>query len=252
MLIIELLGYLIVFVVGMIFGSFFNVIIYRLPKHLSIVLGRSKCPSCQNKIKSYDLIPVMSYLFLKGKCRHCGTKISIRYPIIELLTGVLWGFTFYQFGFQIISIFYCIFASLLLILMFIDIDCMILPDSLILLIMINAIIIAFLQPEISLFNRSLGFLSVSGMMLVVSLIKNGGFGGGDIKLMMACGFLLGLKLVIMAFVFAIIIGGMQAIYLLFIKKQKDIYMPFGPALCISCYFSVFYGEVILQWYLGLL
>lgn len=242
--------YIMIFVYGSTIGSFLNVVIHRLPKKEDIVLERSHCPSCGEKIKSYDLIPVISYLLLRGRCRNCKTYISKRYPLVEMFTGVICVITFMVNGCNVVSIILFIFAAILIAIGFIDWDTMTIPDSLVISIIVCSVPLFFLQPEISVWERLVGFVVISVPMLLLTMIVPGAFGGGDIKLMAASGLVLGLGNNVVAAFIGVLIGGTYAIYLLRMKKvEKKSHMPFGPSLCIGCYIAALFGDAIIQWYL---
>ncbi len=243
--------YVMTFIYGSIIGSFLNVVIYRIPRKENIALGRSHCPNCGEQIKNYDLIPIISYMILKGRCRNCKTHISKRYPLVEMFTGVICVCTFMVNGFNIISVLLAIYAMILIAISFIDWDTMMIPDELVISIIVCSIPFFFLQPEMLIWSRVGGFLIVSVPMLLLAMIVPGAFGGGDIKLMAASGLILGLGNTVVAAFIGILIGGTYAIYLLRTNKvERKGHMPFGPSLCMGCYIAALYGEAIIQWYLG--
>lgn len=249
--IINTIMYAMIFIYGSVIGSFLNVVIYRVPRKENIAKGRSHCPVCGTQIKNYDLIPILSYLLLKGSCRNCQSHISKRYPLVEIATGVICVFTFWMNGINVTSACLCIFASILLAIGLIDWDTMTIPDELVISIIICAIPFFFLQPEIAIWSRIAGFFIVSLPMLVLAMIIPGAFGGGDIKLMAASGLILGMANSVVAVFIGILIGGSYAIYLLYLKKiERKDHMPFGPSLCIGCYLGCLYGGRIIEWYLG--
>lgn len=241
---------LIIFIVGTFFGSFFNVVIYRLPLKKSIVFGSSSCTSCNTPIKAYDLIPVLSYLGLKGKCRHCNASISMRYPLIELLTGFTYLLLFLQFDFTMSFYIGIVLTSLLIILAMIDIDTMEIPDRFHIMIFILALInLAF--NDFSIYSHIGGFFIISVPLFVIALIT-GGLGGGDIKLIAVAGFLLGTPSTLVAFMIASIFGGLVALYLLIFKKEsRKTAIAFGPYLCVGIYVAYLYGPNIINWYVSL-
>ncbi len=251
--ILTIISYLMIFIYGSIIGSFLNVVIYRVPRKENIVFGRSHCPQCGEQIRWYDLVPIFSYLVLKGKCRNCKVNISKRYPLVEAFTGVIFVITFLINGMNVTSICLCCYSTILIVIGYIDADTMTIPDSLVISTLICAIPFFMVQPEISIGMRILGFFVVSVPMLLLALVIPGAFGGGDIKLMAASGLILGAANVAVAVMIAILIGGSCAIYLLARNKigKKD-HVPFGPALCIGCYIASLYGQELIHWYLGFL
>jgi len=245
-----LYGTLIV-IFGTIIGSFLNVVIYRLPKHESIVYGPSHCMQCGEKIRPYDLIPVLSYLILGGKCRHCHTKISIRYPMIELLNGLLYLWIFQVFGITADSVLLMAFTSALIVITMIDYDTMDIYDGPLILILLLGII--RLALDFSTFpSAMLGGLIVSVPLYIIAVLTKG-FGGGDIKLMTVAGFFLGAKITVVAMLFGIVTGGIWGIILLlFFKKDGKAMIPFGPFLCAGLFIASLYGIQFANWYIGLI
>jgi len=237
-----------IFGFGAIMGSFFNVVIYRLPLHESIVYGSSHCPTCQKPIKAYDLIPIISYLILNGKCRNCHQKISIRYPLIELLTAITYTLVYLVYGFSYTTLIGLILTSLLIIIAMIDIDTMEILGRFHIILLVLAII-NLLFTNLPLKDHIIGFFIISIPFLIIAYLTNG-IGGGDIKLIAVAGLLLGYQATLVAFFIASIIGGIVAVFLL-ITKQKDrkSLIAFGPYLCIGIYFAYLYGQQIFNWYL---
>ncbi len=246
---IYFLLYAFVFLLGICIGSFLNVIVYRIPKKISIAKGRSFCPDCNTKIKDYDLIPILSFLFLKGKCRNCKKEISLRYPFVEMLTGVLAVLIFINFDFTAKAFLAFAFCAILVAITLIDYDTMEIPNSLIIAIIPLAIISYFLFPEISLLDRAIGFVCVSVPMLLLTMLIPDCFGGGDIKLLAVSGLILGWKYILLATFIGILIEGAYVIIKMLLKKlKKGDHIAFGPALCAGIYLSLLYGDKILKWY----
>lgn len=241
---------IIVFIYGTIFGSFFNVVILRLPKKESLIHHSSHCPNCMEPIKAYDLIPIFSYIFLGGKCRNCKQPISLRYPIIELITALCFTLVFYRFGFSYYSIIGLFLTSILIIVAMIDIDTMEIYDRFHILLFVFALVILFITP-LTIMEHLIGFFVISVPFYIIAYLT-GGIGGGDIKLIAIAGLLLGYKATLVAFFIASILGGSMAIYLL-LTKQKDrkSLIAFGPYLCIGVYFAYLYGNELLDWYITL-
>lgn len=241
---------IIVFIYGAIFGSFFNVVILRLPKKESLIHHSSHCPNCMEPIKAYDLIPIFSYIFLRGKCRNCKQTISLRYPIIELITALCFTLVFYRFGFSYYSIIGLFLTSILIIVALIDIDTMEIYDRFHILLLVLALVILFITP-LPFTDHLIGFFVISVPFYIIAYLT-GGIGGGDIKLIAIAGLLLGYKATVVAFFIASILGGSMAVYLL-LTKQKDrkSLIAFGPYLCIGVYFAYLYGNELLDWYITL-
>lgn len=239
----------ILFIYGSIFGSFFNVVILRTPKHESLITESSHCPKCQARIKPYDLIPILSYFILGGKCRNCKSPISWRYPLIETLTGFsyVWIYLIYGLSFQ--TIIGVLLASILIIIAAIDIDTLEILDRFQIMILILALINITISP-LPLLEHLIGFFIISIPFYGIAYIT-GGIGGGDIKLIAVTGLLLGYKTILIAFFFASILGGIAAVYLLVTKqKERKSLIAFGPYLCIGVFFAFLYGNQIFSWYLN--
>lgn len=237
-------------VYGVVIGSFLNVCIYRIPAEKSIVFGRSSCTNCGTHIKWYDLIPVLSYIFLGGKCRSCKERISMQYPLVELANGAAWLCIYFTYGNSLNSLFYCILASLLIVISVIDYKNMIIPDSLIVITLIAGVIFAVLSREMSLLDRVIGFFAASIPVLILALVTNG-FGGGDIKLLAAAGFFIGWKLVVLGLLIGIMFGAVISCIFIAakIKGRKD-FIPFGPFLAAGFYFALIHGNALIDWYLS--
>ncbi|MEI7884578.1 MAG: prepilin peptidase [Clostridia bacterium] len=234
-------------------GSFLNVVIYRVPLGISIAKGRSYCPSCNTQLKNYDLIPIFSYLFLRGKCRKCGSKISLRYPLVELVTGILAVFIFLIVGFSWQAVLIFAVTAIMLAISLIDLDTMTIPNGLLIALIPFITGLFFLQPELALLARIIGFLALSLPMFLLNFVVEDSFGGGDIKLMALAGFMLGWQQTLVAFFIALMLGGSLATYLLLTKqKEKGSHIPFGPYLCIGIFLALLFGEKLLSWYLNLL
>lgn len=247
-----ILLYIYSFLIGICIASFINVVIWRVPQGLSFVKGRSYCPSCNHQLTWMDLFPVFSYLFLRGKCRYCGAKIPARDTLLEVLGGIIGLYCFYHFQFTWDTlVVFSIFMIMVAITM-IDFDTMTIPNGLIIALIVPIGIFTVLHPELSLMSRVIGFLIVSLPMYLLTVLIPDCFGGGDIKLIAVCGFLLGWKLTLLAFFISVLIGGGYAVYLLISKKsKKGAHIAFGPYLCVGIMVSLLYGNAIIQWYLAL-
>lgn len=245
-----------IFIVGLAIGSFLNVCIYRIPRKKSLVYPPSHCPQCGESIKWYDNIPLISYLLLKGKCRSCHHPISVRYPIVEALTGVLFLFSyFFHHSLNILFFKNLIFISFLIPIFFIDLEKGIIPNSLSYGLIISGFILSFFTHS---FFSSLWGIGIGGgifstiYFLGYLFLKQEGMGMGDIKMAMGIGVFLGGKLSLIAFFISFLIGGIVAAFFLFthLKKRKDK-LPFAPFLVMGALISLFYGEKLLYLYLTL-
>ncbi len=247
---VNIILYVYIFVLGLVIGSFLNVVIYRLPQEISVAKGRSFCPHCHAPIKGYHNIPVFSYFWLRGKCADCGERIAVRYPLVELFTG-LTGIVIlavYGFSFQWVVVF--AIGAILICITMIDFDTMIIPNGLVIALMVPALLCFFLFPQVGLLARVIGIFVVSLPMLILILFIGDAFGGGDIKLMAVAGFMLGWQNTLLATFIALILGGGVAVYLL-AKKTANKHMAFGPYLCIGIMTSIIFGDIIIRWYLSL-
>lgn len=247
------MDYFIIFIYGIVIGSFLNVCIYRLPLDESIIKPSSHCTSCNTPLKPLDLVPVFSWIFLRGRCRYCGSKVSYRYAMVEMITGLLFIFTYYHFGWNFILPINLFLICVLLVSTFIDIDHLIIPDIL------NIVgIVGF-----AIFNLIFGFIpwgdSILGgiigglpILLIVVITRGAGMGMGDTKLMFMIGLYLGWKLAILTVFLSFVLGGIIGVFLLILKiKKRDDPIPFGPWISFAAVIVIFYGNNILAWYLGL-
>ncbi len=248
---------IIIFILGTIIGSFLNVCIYRIPREESIVFPSSHCTSCNTSLKWYELIPILSYVFQKGKCRYCGEGISPQYPLIEILNGLLYLVVFHYFGCNLNFIFYGIVFSILIVISVIDFKFQIIPNSLNIFLIIIGIIYKGLYftlygilPDI--LNSIIGLIIPSIIFLIIAIVSKGGIGGGDIKLIGVLGFILGFKLSILNVFLSFILGAIISIFLLLFKiKGKKDAIPFGPFICLAFMITVLWGQKISLWYFSL-
>lgn len=240
------------FVVGLCIGSFVNVLIYRLPRGLNIAKGRSLCPSCGHTLKARDLVPLFSWLFLRGKCRYCGERIPARYCIVELLCGLFAVVSPVVFGFTPMALLTFLAAAILTAIAFIDAKTQEIPDSLVLALAAVAVLAAIFTREQSIFSRLIGLAAVSLPMLLINLLKPTSFGGGDVKLCAVSGFLLGWRSMLVAIFLALLGGGGYGAYLL-LSKRKGLreHFAFGPFLTAGIYIALICGEQLLILYFDL-
>ena len=242
---------IIVFLYGIIIGSFLNVCIYRLPKKENIVTTRSHCMQCGYQLKWYDLIPLFSWLMLGGRCRKCKAKISVQYPIIEALNGVLYLLVFARFGVSIECLLYCLLASALIVLSVIDFRTYEIPFG------INVFIagLGLVRILTDLSNWAeyvIGFFAVSLFLYVIYLLTRGrGIGGGDIKLMAASGLLLGWQCNILAFLLGCIIGSICHVIRMRVTKAEHV-LALGPYLSIGIFLCAMWVRELIKWYLSML
>lgn len=244
--------YIFAFLLGLCIGSFLNVCIYRIPLGISVAKGRSICPSCETTLKGYDMVPLLSFALLRGKCRSCAAKISPRYPLVEGLTGVLFLLLALVYGFTFAAGIYAVFFACLVCIAFIDMDTQIIPDRFHIVIACLGVAAIFLVPDILWYEHLIGAVCVSLPLLIVALLT-GGFGFGDIKLMAAAGLLLGWKLILVGLFVGVIVGALFAVVLLARKKAgRKTKMPFGPFLALGLVTATLVGPTVIQWYTALL
>ena len=228
---------IVIFIIGLIFGSFYNVVGLRLPKNESIIFPGSHCFKCNHKLSWYENIPVISFIFLKGKCKSCHQKISLMYPVMELLTGILFLFSYIIFGFSENFIISIIISSLVIIIIVSDSKYMIISDGPLivsgLLIIITKLIFEGLNKTlISFMSGILIFVLVYGLMLLGNfLFKKESLGGGDIKLSFIAGLVLGPLLGIFYIILASFLAFPYAMYIT-VKREENM-LPFGPFLAVS-------------------
>lgn len=251
------LFYVFFFLLGSIFGSFGNVVIYRLPRNESVVRPRSHCYSCKTPVTWYDNIPIFSWFILRGRCRHCGAKFSFRYALVELITGVLFALSYHYAGISWSLLEYLIFIFGLVICTFIDIDHMILPDEFTLSGIVIGLLGAALNPQREFMDSLFGVLMGGGFLwgmayIYYLLTKQEGMGGGDIKLLAWIGAVLGWKAIPFVIMSSAIVG--SVVGLIIARKQKaglKTVIPFGPYLAAGAIFYLFGGETLALWYLSI-
>jgi len=250
------------FIFGAIIGSFLNVCICRMPRAESVVSPPSHCPGCNYRIRWYDNIPLLSYLLLRGKCRGCGSPISLQYPLVELLNGVLTLALYLHFdplqspgrAFAFFAL--CLFSSALVVITFIDLEHQIIPDEISLPGILIGFLCSFFLPWQGWLNSLLGILLGGGSLLLVAygyqwLTGKEGMGGGDIKLLAMMGAFLGWKAVPFIIFTSSLVGSLVGVGLMMIqKKDSKLAIPFGPYLAFGALLYIFCGRRIIHWYLA--
>ncbi len=267
----EIFTYILSFIFGTVIGSFLNVCIYRLPKEESIVYPGSHCTSCNEPISFYNNIPILSYLFLMGKCSKCNSKISLRYPLVEILTGLLFLATVWSFGLSIETLFYLIFISALIPITFIDLEHMIIPNvitypGIIVGILYNALKTDWnyglelinnfslgmqsffsLLSEVPILDSIFGVILGGGILLLIAYVyeavkKRQGMGMGDVKLLAMIGAFFGWEGVLFVIFLGSILGSVIGISVIIAKRGDLKYaLPFGPFLSIAAVIFIFTG-----------
>ena len=248
---------ILIFSLGLIVGSFSNVCIYRIPRNESVIYPASHCTKCRTKIKPVDNIPLLSYILLKGRCRNCGSKISIQYPVVEFLTGLIYLIIYLIYGLSIQSLVYIILLSALIIIAFIDLQEQIIPDVISLPGIVVGLILSFIVPYMSFINSVLGTLVGGGIILIIAwvgsiIFKKEAMGGGDAKLTAMIGAFLGWRYTIISLFLGFFLGALTGIILIMtkIKKREDA-IPFGPFIALGSIITLLCGEKILAWYIGI-
>ncbi len=240
----------IIFLLGLVIGSFLNVCIYRIPNKMSISYPPSHCPNCEHKLNALDLIPVLGFLINRGRCRYCKEKISIQYPIIELIIAIIFLFLFNKFGLCIYFVKYAVITSLLIIVTLIDLKTQEIPDRLIIFGLMAGLLFNLYDIKADMLQGILGFLLGGGAFLIIAMVTQGAMGGGDIKLMAVLGLFFGWKMIILIALLSFLLGAIISLILIAtkIKGRKD-YIPFGPFISIAALITIFYGQQILQLYM---
>lgn len=240
------------FILGLCVGSFLNACIYRLPRGISLVAPPSHCPACGARLRPLDLIPVLSYIFLRGRCRHCGGTISPCYPLVEVLTGAGFPLITWKYGVSLYTVAQLVFFSVLVAAAFIDLEHRIIPDRLNLFALGAGVILVALQGTGALEDGLLGAILAGGLLLLVALFSRGGMGGGDVKLALVMGLYLGWQKVIVALFFSFLLGAVVGLLWAYATRQNlKTAIPFGPFLAAGSFLAMLAGEEIISWYLSL-
>lgn len=249
---IDIYKSILVLITGCLTGSFLNVVIYRLPREKSLVFPGSKCPGCDNPIAFYDNVPVLSWLLLSGKCRKCNEKISTRYPIVELMTGILFLMVYQSYDIGYNWIFLSYFVSLMVVITWIDIDFMLILHS----ITYPSIGVGFIYSYInntlpqailgSIIGGVLFYLIAKISLLVM---KKEGMGMGDVTFVILLGAWLGLSNLLGSLFISFILGSLIGIIFLAVKGKSE-HFPFGPSLAIGALITMITNNYLLNWYIN--
>jgi leader peptidase (prepilin peptidase)/N-methyltransferase len=243
-----------VFVLGCILGSFYNVVIHRLPNKLSLVSPGSTCPGCGSSIAPYDNIPILSYIFLGGKCRRCKARISVRYPLVEALAGFFALLLFRRYGLHPQFGIEFVFLSLLLIIAFIDLDTCLIPDILSLSGVVLGFLFSFFTPRLSWTDSLLGIVLGAGIIYLIAAVfwivrRKEGMGGGDVKLLGMIGAFAGWPGVLFTILVSSVSGTIIAIPLMWRSgKSLGSQIPYGPFLAFGAIMYIFVGRLFFHWY----
>jgi len=255
---------ILLFILGLLTGSFLNVCIHRIPRGESVVFPSSRCPGCGGRLGSLDLIPVVSYFLLRGRCRYCGMLISPRYLIVELLTPILFLLV-YNVVFKgvaeisediaglvpvLLLLKYLFLTSVLIVVTFTDLEHYLIPNKVVLFALVGGVVINLAVRDLSLISAVLGTVSGSLLLLVAGLLSKGGVGGGDIKLAAVIGLFLGWPAGLLATFLAACFGGAAGLFLISLKKKsrKDV-VPFAPFMALGAVVTMLWGDSLINWYL---
>ncbi len=243
--------YIFVALIGVTIGSFLNVCILRIPQKEGVVRESSHCLHCKKRLRWWELIPLFSYLFLRGRCSGCREKISAQYPIIEAVNAILWLVVFMVMGFTIDALLSAIFVSALLVLSVIDARTLEIPIQTTVFIGILAVVRLALNLN-NYLDHLLGFAVITILLLLLLFLSGGrAIGGGDVKLMAGCGLFIGLGPTILSFFLACIIGSIIHVFRIkFFNASRTLAM--GPYLSVGVFISLLWGEALISWYLRLL
>jgi len=236
---------------GLVVGSFLNVVITRLPERRSLVTPRSACPACGAAIAWYDNVPLVSFAVLRGRCRSCARPISWRYPLTEAATAVLFGLAAARFGPAPSLGVALLLIALLVAVTGIDLEHQIIPDVITLPGTAAGLLASLLTGDVPLVDSLIGIAAGGGLFLLIILASRGGMGGGDVKLAAMLGAFLGWKVMLLSVLLAVLAGGAVAVMLLASGRtgRKDP-IPFGPFLAGGGAVGLLWGEDLLEWYLG--
>lgn len=243
-----------VFVLGLMIGSFLNVCIYRLPREESIVFPASHCPHCQKQVRPYDNIPLLSFVLLRGRCRSCRASISWRYPLIELLHALGYLFILRHFGLTLQAVVYALFFSSMVVVTFIDLSHMIVPDVITLPGMVLGLLAASTILPPGPVNALVGLFLGGGLFYLIGILgeavlKREAMGGGDIKLIAMIGAFLGWQGMLLTIFLGALSGSLAGIFLIMVRgRGRSEMIPFGPFLALGAMVALFWGSEILDWY----
>jgi leader peptidase (prepilin peptidase)/N-methyltransferase len=245
------------FTLGAIIGSFLNVCIYRIPAGESVIAPRSRCPHCQTTIRWYHNLPVISWMLLKGRCAYCSAPFSVRYPLVEALTGLLFALFLFRFGLRPVTLTAWLLVAALVAISFIDLDHQIIPDVISLPGIPIGFLCSFLLPWVSWQSSLLGILFGGGILLAIALgyewlTRQEGMGMGDVKLLAMLGAFLGAPAVLPIIFLASILGTLVGIPMMLIKRAgRKLAIPFGPFLAGAALLYLFFVDKIdpvVRWY----
>ena len=236
---------------GLFVGSFLNVVIFRFPELKGILVGRSKCPKCKKTINAFDLVPILSYIILWGKCRYCRKPISLQYPVVELATGIIFFLLARAFGLNYQLVLYLLIACVSLLIFIYDTKYLEIPEVLAWLLLFFTIVTAFFQPNFAISNFLLGGLIGGGILgILVGISDERLMGSGDIKIGLAFGFLLGMQKSLLFLFLSFIIGAVVGLVLIIMNRKKmKSEIAFAPFLITAAIISILWGDYLVNLYL---
>jgi leader peptidase (prepilin peptidase)/N-methyltransferase len=241
---------------GLAWGSFLNVVIFRLPRDMNLSKPPSSCPECETRIKFYDNIPILSFILLKGACRQCRTKIPISYFLVEILIPASFLLLYSKYAFSFFFFASCLFASAMIVLAVIDYYHQILPDEITLSGLALAVVYSFFRADLNLTQALIGAVSGASFLLLVYgayylFRKKEGLGMGDVTLMLFVGAFLGWQKSFLTLILGSFVGALIGIYFIFIRKEKlQFALPFGTFLAPAAFIALIWGEKIIRAYLS--
>lgn len=240
--------------VGLIIGSFLNVVIFRIDDLKTIIYSRSRCQNCKKEISWYDLIPLLSFILLQGKCRNCGSKISFQYPLVELFTGLLFMVLYLFFGLSAGLIFYLIIFSLLVVIFVYDLKTQTVPEVFVWIVFALSLLGGWYYGGFGIPSMLIGGLISGGFLLLLAVLsKEKWMGYGDIKLGFILGFLTGYPAAVFGIFFAFVLGSVVGlIYIAISKKTIKAAIPFAPFIILAILYSLTYGQLFINWYFTLI
>ncbi len=247
--------YIWVALTGLCIGSFLNVVIYRVPRDKKFWAGRSACPNCDNQLKWYHNVPVLSWLFLRGKCGFCGERISFRYPLVELINVAAYLYFLWELGLTFEFGVFAFLSSALLVIFYIDLDFQIIPDMITIPGAVLGLAVSFLPGGIGIVPSLIGFLVGGGSLFLVAelgerLFKKEAMGGGDIKMAAMLGAFLGWQKVLFVFLSSAVIGLVVSIVVMIFsaKLRESRMIPFGPFIALAAMLAIIWGDQLIALY----
>lgn len=250
-----LFSFILAGVAGLVIGSFLNVVIYRVPRKIGLVTGGSHCPHCSQPLRWFHNVPLVSYLVLRGKCATCSQRIPLRYPLVELLNAGFYLYCYWQIGISVQSIALAVLSSALLVILFIDLDFQIIPDSITLPGMVVGLAVSFGPDGLGIVNSLIGLVVGGGVLYAIAMLgdwlfKKESMGGGDIKMAAMLGSFLGWQKILLVFISSAVIGVIVTLVLMLFsaRLRRERLVPFGPFLSLAAGLAVVAGDQIINFY----